>query len=496
VLLASGSWGGPGAADATVAVSGTVHFPPRYEALGIAGGRLRFQSVDGPERAYARVSADRSYSARLQRGVRYEVLVDRLYIGRQRVPGGEFRVAPVHIAVPAHGPPPQPDLRLLVPDGNQVLAVQVETRGGVRVPDARVELTGLDERNRFRVPLGVAATDVLGVARFAGLARGRIRVRLVDSGPFGRTEQTLGTRRSTTMYTDELVVGRDPPSTKFVLLDAGVLDVTVDAQRLAQAPPVSVWTTDAELVAGPRTQPDVAGSSAVFRFDSLPPGRYRVVAQYPDGAVFREVQVASGRATPLLLTRARAVGATFDVVVRWERFPDAVRRARFYLTALDGDFPTAAYEAVRGGAVRRTYGPAPHGGVYLLRYPALGLARRMDASARARWVLDFTPPKPGFLSCGSRTVTVRLTRDGEPLDDLLVGLRSPAHARTPGVEWMRYTGSRGGVARFADVPAGWYEVHVIDRVLGREHGIEPRVRKLGVSRRDVAIAWELGDGAR
>jgi len=177
--------------------------------------------------------------------------------------------------------------------------------------------------------------------------------------------------------------------------------------------------------------------------------------------------------------------------VHWERIPDAVRRARFYLTGLTGRFPTSVYEAVRGGAVRRTYGPAPREGIYLLRYPELDLARRITPSAKTGWALDFTPPKPGFLSRGQSTVTVRLTRDGKPLNDLFVGLRLPARSRAPRADWMRYAGSRDGVVRFDDVPAGFFELHVIDRVLGEDHGLAARVRKLSVSREDVAIDWEL-----
>jgi hypothetical protein len=458
------------------------------------GGRLRFEGTCGPHRFFVNINADGTYHARLRRGSDYRVSVQRLYVGRARVPGSEFEVEPAALTVPLDGPAPQPDLRIAGRGGEHVVVVQVCTRNGAKVPGARVELTGIDGRNRFRVPLGAEKTDGQGSARFTGLPRGRARVRLVDSGPFARSVQNLGTRRETTAFTDEIVVGgRGPARTTFELLDAGVLQVTVDAHRRKQPPLVSVWTTDAELVAGPRARPDVGGSSAVYRFESLPPGRYRVVAHHADGrSVFRETDVRAGQVTPLLLTRAKAVGSSFEVVVHWERFPDDVRRARFYLTGLTGRFSTSVYEAARGGAVRRTYGAPPRESAYLLRYPALGLARRIAPSAKSGWVIDFTPPKPGFLSRGGRCVTVRLTRDGKPVHDLFVGLRVPAKSRAPRADWMRYAGSRDGVVRFDDVPTGFYELHLIDRVLGEDHGLAARVRKLGVSREDVSIDWELG----
>ena len=248
---------------------------------------------------------------------------------------------------------------------------------------------------------------------------------------------------------------------------------------------------------GPAAGPDVGGTSAVYRFPSVPPGRYRVVANYPNGRVaFREAEVVAGRVTPILLTRSRVAPIGFDLIVRWEKLPDSVRRARFYLTPLDGVGTTSVYEAVRGRAVRRRYGDSLRDGAYLLRYPVLGLARRIETASRTRWMVDFTPPKPDFLKRGYRTISVRVTRNGKPLRDLCVALKRQLRTRDAEEAWMRYGATTENGIRFEQLRPAGTNCHLIDRVLGVRHDVAPQIRRVSVWREDVSIEWKLGDRAR
>jgi len=487
-----------GAEGDTVVVSGDVAFPARFDRLPVAGGRIQFLAETCAHREFVRIPEDLTYTARLLPGHRYRLRVERLYVDRKRIPGSEFTIEPETFTVPASGPVPHPRLVIRGREGHHRLEVRVRTRGGLPVPGAKLGLIGSDVRNRFRVPLGVAETDRRGVAAFARLPHGRAQLRLLATGPFGRTEQTLGTRRRTDEFSTVVVVGGPDEATPlFVLGDAGALHVTVDTAGLAEAPRVTVRDTSAQLVSEARTRPDVGGSSAMYEFVSLPAGRCRVVVEYPGGrTVYRETDVVSGRARTLLLTRTRETHRGYDLVVRWEAMPAEATRARFFLTRLRGAFETSTYDAVRGAPVRRRYGPELADGPCLLRFPASRLAKRIAPSWRTNWIVDFTPPGDGFLLGGHRTVTVNLTRGGRPVDDLFVGLRRRPGTHEPDADWMRYAGAAGGAVSFDDVPAGFYELHVLDRVLGVEHGVPPQVHRVSVWKEDVTVDWELRDRAR
>ncbi|MHC4939499.1 MAG: MSCRAMM family protein [Planctomycetota bacterium] len=498
-ILLLGSWGGVGAEPETVMVSGELVLPDRYRSMIVHRGRLRFVAPSGRQVSVA-FTDDGSYTARLLPGERYRIDLIRFHVQmgtvRFRVPADEFKVEPREIYVPHHGPPPAPRLVVRVREGMHRLRVIVDTRSGRPASGATVSVVGSDARNRFMVPYGIARTDSAGVATFHKLPPGRVRVQLISTGPYARSARALGARRPTTSNSAVVPLGpRIEERTGFLLLDAGALQVTVDAKGLKSAPPVSLWSAAAEIIAGPRNRPDFGGDSAVYRFDSIPPGRYRVVANYPDGTVvFRETEVIPGRITPILLTRSRAAAIGYDLVVRWEAIPQSVRRTRFYMTPLDGKGSTSVYEAKRGRPVGRRYGDPIRDGRYLLRYG--GFATRVDPSARDRWQVDFTPPLPGYLSRGLRTVTVRVTRDGKPLEDLFVGLKMRPRTRSPQERWMRYGATTKDGVRFHQVPAGWYEIVLLDRVLGVTHEVPVQVRRVSVWREDVVVDWTLRDRAR
>ncbi|MHC4847365.1 MAG: carboxypeptidase-like regulatory domain-containing protein [Planctomycetota bacterium] len=501
LVLFLGSWGGAGAETDPIVVSGELVLPARYNSMIVQRGRLNFRGSDGNQISVA-FADDGSYTARLMPGVRYTVRVFRLYVTvgamHYRVPASEFTVEPREIVVPHQGPPLEPRLVIRSRQGEHRVRVIVETSSGRPASGASVSMVGTDERNRFNVPYGVVRTDVEGVAWFRRLPPGRVRVQLVQTGPYARSAQSLSTRRPTSTSSAIVPLGaRVEESTGFLLLDAGALHVTVDASGVKGAPPVAVWSTAAELIAGPRSRPDIGGTSAVYRFPSLAPGRYRVVANFPDGkVVFRETEVFPGRVTPLLLTPSRTTAIGYDLVVRWEAIPAAVNRARFFMTPLKREGATSVYEAARGRSVRRRYGDPLRDEPYLLRFPALAVARRIDPSARSRWLVDFTPPKPGFLSRGHRAVTVRVTRGGKPLSDLFVGLKMQKRRGRAEEQWMRYGATTAKGVRFQDVPAGWYELVLLDRVLGARHGVPTQVRRLSIWREDVEVDWALRDRAR
>ena len=481
----------------TVLVSGDVVLPQRYREARVRGGRVQFRGVNHVHVVTARFSLDGTYSVRLLRGVRYRLAVHRLYVAvggkSYRLGKDDLRVVPQRIEVPPHGPVPQPRLEIHGREGDHRARFLVETDTGRPVPGARIVLVGIDRRHRFSIPYGVATTDLEGVAAFHELPPGRARAQLIETGPFARTKRSLVRRSRSTAFRSDIVIGApDAKTTGFTLFDAGVLDVTVDTSGWKEPPPVAVWSTNAELVAGPRTRPLVAGTSAVYRFESLAPGRYRVVATYPDAsALYREAEVVSGRVTPLLLSRSRQGRIGYEFLVRWESMPASVRRAHFYLTSLEERGKTSAYVAARGHAIRRRYGPVLRNGSYLLRYPAQGLARPLSPATRTSRLIDFTPPRPGFLSRGHRTVTVRVSRRGKPLRDLFVGLKMQKRMGGRAGSWMRYLATTDDGAVFKDVPAGWYEIHLIDRVLGEIHDVKAKFRNISVWRDDVTVDWKL-----
>jgi len=359
-----------------------------------------------------------------------------------------------------------------------------------------MRVTRARSRTSAAVPYGEFESNTRGEAVATHLPAGGYRVKLVDPGPFGLRPQRTDRhgRHRTLLPTDDVVVGvRDQREVGFVIEMAGALHVTVDTRGMKEAPPVAVWTTLARLVAGPKARPDAPGPGAFYRFGSLPPGRYRVVATLPDGSTrFREAQVHAGAVTPLQLSRSTAGKGAFEFFALWENMPPDRHRTRWYLTALrDNRLATSVYEAVRGGKLIRTYGPEPRRGVHLLRYPSSGLARVLDLDESNAWGVDFTPPKSGFLRRGHRRITVRVVRDGKPVTDLFVGLQERPRSGATSEQWMRYAGTTAAGAVFNHVPAGWYRVRFLDKVLGKHTGVSLRPRAVSVWRDDIDIKIEL-----
>jgi hypothetical protein len=93
-------------------------------------------------------------------------------------------------------------------------------------------------------------------------------------------------------------------------------------------------------------------------------------------------------------------------------------------------------------------------------------------------------------------MTVRVTRDGKPLEDLFVGLKMRPRTRSPQERWMRCGATTKDGVRFHQVPAGWYEIVLLDRVLGVTHEVPVQVRRVSVWREDVVVDWTLRDRAR
>ncbi|MHC4954700.1 MAG: hypothetical protein ACYTGZ_12510 [Planctomycetota bacterium] len=473
--------------------------PGREGSVVLRSAILTLEAVHGRSRASVRFAADGTGTARVRRGARYRVrprgLVVRAGPRTLSVPHGEYSVEPTEITVPAAGPIPEPRFRFRIRRGEHTLRIFVRTHGGRPIAGARLVVSGLGKKGRPATPYDVLESDVNGAGVVPNLPAGHMRVDLVSPGPFAvRPQRVLISRRRSrhVIPGEQVVVGSGEKNvTTFRLEGAGVLRVTVDTEGLKEAPPVAVWTTMARLVAGPRTRPDSAGG--LYRFPSLAPGRYRVVATLPDGGtMFTEAEVRSGFVTPVRLTRSRAGRNDYQFFLLWERMPKDVPRARFYLTRLyDGQSKTVVFESRRGGALARTYGPALHNGPYLLRYAALNLARVEQLDASKSWAIDFTPPPKGFLTRGHRTVTVRVMRNGKPVKDVFVALQQQKRTRERNEKWMRYAGTTEEGAVFESVPAGWYSVRLIDDVMGVHHGFRVLTRRVSLWRTDVTLDISL-----
>jgi len=198
--------------------------------------------------------------------------------------------------------------------------------------------------------------------------------------------------------------------------------------------------------------------------------------------------------TPVQLTRRPNRNRPFEFMARWENMPPDLSRARWFLTALKGDgLPTTVLEAARGGGLERADGPEPQSGPYLVRYPAHGLARRLDLTPREAWGIDLTPPTSGYLRRGHRTVRVRVLRDGKAVPDLFVGLQEGGPRGTAPGAWMRYAATTRDGAVFDELPAGRYRLIFLDRVLGAEIGSTPQPRVLSIWGKDVDLAIELNE---
>lgn len=479
-------------------VSGTVDLPARLDEFQFGRGQVSFESSVRRERTVVNIASDRTYSVSLRVGDRYRVEIRSLflsYAGHRLFSNGSdlLTVHPGSILVENVSPPRSYPLKLQLESQKFTFALSAEARNGLPIAGATVLLTYVDSKGKYTLPYGVARTDLKGRAFFRGLPRGNARATLLSTGPFGLIDRRGPSRR----YAN-LVVGRtDDARVRFEMQAAGVLDVTVDPRGRREPPPVALWRTDGTLAFGPVRSPTVRGTSPLYRFESVLPGHYRVVATYDDGkTLFREVKVRAGRVTPLLLVASRAQPTRFELAMRWKSFGSGARRTRLAFTPLRSGAATTIFEAVRGRPFRKTYGPGISAGRALVRYPGLGVARILTPNPRSNWILDVTPPRPGFLARGQHTVTVRVMRDGKPLRDLFVGLRQQEHARDARrTTWMRYGGTTAKGCVFRDVSEGWYEIRILDRVLGEEHRVRARVRSVRVHKKDVVLDWSI-DGDR
>lgn len=474
-------------------VNCTVVAPDLPGGLRCVKAVLKFERVDAREFARVTFRDDGQGSANLARGGHYRVRPLGLILASGHRPFSvrrEFiRIEPAEVWIPSLGPVPEPQFMLGIPRGDHVLHLKVSARTGQPTPGARIRVahrTAVKQR-RASVPYGVHETNAAGEVAVEGLPAGRYRATLIDDGPYG---VAVGTA------TDEVSVGgRDARAGEFIVEAAGCLRVTVDTRGMPEAPPVAVWSSFARLVAGPKVVPDAKGPGAIYQFSSLRPGRYRVVATLPDGStMLREAEVQALAVTPVQLSRRSNRKRPFEFMARWETMPPDLTRTRWYLTALRQDeFPTTVLEAPRGGALNRTYGPDPRAGAYLVRYPAQGLARLLELNRRRAWGIDLTPPKSGYLRRGHRTVRVRVLRGGKPVSDLFVGLQERKRLGTEDEKWMRYAATTAKGAEFREVPAGWYRINFLDRVLGANVGDVPKPRMLSIWRDDIDLTIELNE---
>jgi len=459
-------------------------WPGRTATFG--GATCLFLGAEGPHDFTGRVNADGSGRVRLERGRIYNVVLSRVVIGVgarwAKIRAKQMSISPTQFTVPAIGPIPEPTFRIAYPEGPHELLIRVQTKTGVPIAGTRLLLTWGSGRNAL--PYGVYASNVAGEVRLTRVPPGLTSAVIVAPGPFAvASERTVGDGL-------EMLVGPTKRAERTLLMEsAGVLKVVVDRRGLAEAPPVSIFTVAGKLVAGPRVRPYVDGEAALYRFDSLRPGRYRVVATLPGkDSMFVEARVRAGFVTPVRLSRAPGGRRDYRLYLRWERVPEEVTFARFFLTSLDHRaYPTTAFEGRRGLAIESTNGAALRDGTYLLRYPKLRLARVLGLDARSNFAIDFTPPRPGFLERGHRTVTVRLRRNGTPIDNYFVGLAGERRK-----SWMRYAATENGAAIFEHVPAGWYRLRLVDGVLGVRHGLgNKNPPKVSVWRDDVTVDVDL-----
>jgi len=487
---------------APLRIACTIEAPELPGGLVLVASSLKFERVDVPGYLKVRFDADGAGTATVHRGGHYRVRPLRMAVQSGRRGFGVAReyvlVEPSEFWIPAIGPLPEPRFRLSLPRGPHRLRLKVASRSGQPIPGAKMRVARNASRNAKAVPYGIYESNMEGEAQVADLPAGRYRVTLVDVGPFGVAPQrpvVNGRRRFVSAF-DEITVGvSDQRTGGFVVEAAGVLYVNVDTRGMRSPPPVAVWTTFARLAAGPKARPDAPGPGAVYRFPSLAPGRYRVVATLPDGTtMLREAAVHAGAVTPVQLTRSSGRIRSFEFMARWENMPPDLTRTRWYLTALGKKgLPTSVFEAARGGGLKRTYGPDPERGSYLVRYPAQGLARLLDLRAGHVWGVDLTPPKSGFLRRGHRLVRVRVVRDGKPVTDLFVGLQERKRRGAASEKWMRYAATTKEGAVFREVPAGWYRVRFLDKVLGKHVGGSPRPRAISIWRDDIDLVIDLNE---
>ncbi len=114
----------------------------------------------------------------------------------------------------------------------------------------------------------------------------------------------------------------------------------------------------------------------------------------------------------------------------------------------------------------------------------------MAVDLRARRDVSVVPPVSPTGDAPGTTVTVKLTKGGEPLLRMFVGLCPVTEKPLAHEQWMRYS-EAWPVARFQGVPPGRYTVVVLDGVMGVEAGIpSPTTRTIEVGTDPLEVEVE------
>lgn len=482
------------AAEETVAVSGRVEMPAVFEELGVGWVNLHARSsVGGRTRIFTRDTF--RIQVDLARGGRYRFRFHSIMLtgaARIRVPRDLVSIEPEWFEVPPEGPVPDLVLRVVLKRGTHAVRVRARTRSGKPVPGARVLLYADPGRKRRWTPYGFAETNVKGEVLFDRLPAGKFVLDMRSTGSFAR--QNVVRKKSRGARAEFVLYGGNTKTVDYHLEDAGVLQVRTD---FPTDPALTVWNRDGTRVVARKQTPDLPGAAPVYRFAALPPGRYRVIATLPTGATrVREANVASGRTTIVRLGGSRPPGARFEPLFRWETMPAGLRFAQLFVTDLQGDRGTTALRLPRGGGARVEYGKPLADGPVLLRYASMRLARLTELDSNSSWQFDVTPPRARLLARGRARLQVSVTRDGKPLRDLFCGIRRLDERAPELVAWMRYVTLGEKPAVFDRVLAGRYELVLVDRVQGVDHGIGIQRRKITVGYRSQAVDWELSDDVR
>ena len=379
------------------------------------------------------------------------------------------------------------------------LRVTVVNEQGEGLADVRILVENRTGR-RSGERAAEAMTDAKGGIVLTGLPDGRYRVSIAEVPGLEQAFELLpdGSRshqREVKLSSD----AKETATVDFVLESGGGLLVDVNRGNLATDARTTVslrryWPDGVLRPLARVPRPEVreireeTGARDIFRYGGLPAGRYLVRVSATDRCrVFSTTMVAPGTVSKCSMTvgaPGEPVGLTYMGPI-----PEGKTGCRVNLNGWDG---TAArhvvYRRLVPGAEPVEVRSLPPG-----RYVAIlwdqGLAMAVDLRDRRDVVLVPPVRSPGDAS--GTTVTVKLSKGGELLLRMFVGLSPVAEDPLAHGQWMRYSES-WPTARFENVPPGRYTVVVPDGVMGVEAGIpSPTTRTIEVGSEPLEIEVEL-----